>query len=100
MAACVKDASRHGVPSHRVPHWIHRKYKGALTVCRYRHDGTPGCSVPCVLCRRELIRFRIPVACHTPDGALFRGHLDDVDAPVSKPTMGQRVNARVNSRST
>ena len=98
VAACVADAVRHGVPSHRQVHWIRRKYGGALSVYRERHDGSPGCSVPCVLCRRELLRFRVPVLCFASDGTWFRGHLDHPDAPESKPTAGQKANARANSR--
>jgi len=68
-----------------------------MVVYRERSDGSPGCSVPCVMCRRELLRFRIPVVCRTPEETWFTGQLDELGAPVSKPTVCQKANARVNA---
>ena len=92
---CLEEARRHDVPSHNLVHWLHRKNKGVLTIMRWRTDGSWGCSVPCILCRRELIRYGFPVRCFTSDGHWFDGYMDDPDAPSSKPTKGQ---ARMISR--
>jgi len=83
-------ARRHGVASHATAAWLHRKTGGTVTVVRPRSDGSLGCSVPCVRCREVIVRYRLRVRCITEDGALFEGYLDDIDAPESKLTTGQK----------
>jgi len=61
-----------------------------LTVVRPRANGSLGCSVPCVMCRRELLRFELRVKCVTEDGEWFEGRLDEPGAPRSKLTSGQK----------
>ena len=63
---------------------------GRIAVIRWKMDGSFGCSVPCVACRRELIRYGIRVCCFTADGTWFEGKMDDPGAPPSKISSGQR----------
>jgi hypothetical protein len=51
-----------------------------------------GRSVPCVLCRRELVKFDFDVHMVKEDGSMFVGKLTDDDAPASKPTSVQLHN--------
>lgn len=89
----VADARRHGVPGHKTAAWIRRKNGNKITVVRWKMDGTLGCSVPCVFCRRELARFDMRVRCVTADGMYwFDGHVTAADAPVSKLTSFQKRN--------
>lgn len=72
-----------------------------MVVWRSRKDGTLGCSIPCVMCRKKLIEFGIQVHVVVQDGksgmdgksgrdaSWFHGRLTDADAPASKPTSGQ-----------
>lgn len=86
----MNEARAHGVPNHKLIPWIHRKTGGLITVTRQRADGSYGCSVPCLLCRAMCIRLKMRVRCFTETGEWFEGCLDDVNAPNSKPTSGQR----------
>lgn len=110
----VGAARRHGVPSHKVVPWVRRKLGSAVVVLRFRGDGSLGCSVPCVLCQRELTRFDLQVHCFLgspepgtavlgsrqdggPGGApasagtgWFSGRLSDIGAPTPVLTAGQR----------
>lgn len=86
----IHNAQQHGVPNHMIGWWIHRKTGGLMTIFRFKADGTIGCSVPCVFCRKIIITFRLKVQCVTSDGYWFRGYLDEIDAPQSKMTSGQK----------
>lgn len=106
----VLAARRHGVPSHKVVPWVRRKLGPAVVVLRFRGDGSLGCSVPCVLCQRELNRFDLQVHCYVGagpgggsdksavdgaaaarhEGGWFSGRLSDVGAPTPVLTAGQR----------
>ncbi len=112
----VLAARRHGVPSHKVVPWVRRKLGPAVVVLRFRGDGSLGCSVPCVLCQRELKRFDLQVHCFvgagpgggagggsalrrshadggaaaSPEGGWFSGRLSDAGAPTPVLTAGQR----------
>ncbi|KAL4457697.1 hypothetical protein ABPG75_012562 [Micractinium tetrahymenae] len=113
----VLAARRHGVPSHKVVPWVRRKLGPAVVVLRFRGDGSLGCSVPCVLCQRELNRFDLQVhcflgagpgcgsggsgasrsaaaasstACAGGEGGWFSGRLSDAGAPTPVLTAGQR----------
>ena len=95
IAYCVQIAHRHGVPSHRIGEWIHRKGMGHIAVVRWKMDGTYGCSVPCAACRRELIRYGIRVRCFMANGTWYDGRMDDPNAPPSKLfSGGVRSNIR------
>ena len=115
----MASARRHGVPQHKVVPWVRRKLGPSVVVVRFRGDGSLGCSVPCVLCQRELTRFDLKVHCFlggstsTPGGGdgsggcqaggseaggdgdgggprWFCGRMSDVGAPTPVLTAGQR----------
>jgi hypothetical protein len=111
----VAAARRHGVPQHKVVPWVRRKLGPSVVVVRFRGDGSLGCSVPCVLCQRELTRFDLKVHCFLGgtstaaggsdgegggaeagggDGGggprWFCGRMSDVGAPTPVLTAGQR----------
>lgn len=94
LQKCIQDAQRHGVPSHKIAYWIHRKNTNIITIARWRGDGSFGCSVPCISCRKELCRYGFRVKCFTADGHWFDGYLNDNDAPSSKMTSGQKQEKR------
>ena len=98
-------ARRHGVPAHKVVPWVRRKLGPTVVVLRFRNDGSLGCSVPCVLCQRELTRFDLQVHCFLGAGASghggtadagngtgqwFSGRLSEPGAPTPVLTAGQR----------
>ena len=89
LAEQDRIASRHGVPPHARIAWVRRKFGGDVTVWRVLSDGRLGCSVPCVLCRRALVRRDLRVHAVLPDGAWFHGRLTDAGAPPSRATSGQ-----------
>lgn len=83
-------ATRHGVPMHKRVAWMRRKFGGHMTVWRPLSDGTLGCSIPCVICRKVLLRMHVTVHAVMSDGATwFHGQLSDQGTPRSKPTSGQ-----------
>lgn len=96
LATWVQHARRHGVPSHKVVPWVRRKLGPTVVVLRFRGDGSLGCSVPCVLCQRELTRFDLSVCCFLGQDAAgggpcwYRGRLTDEGAPTPVLTAGQR----------
>lgn len=94
LQSAVRDANKHGIIGDGVVPWIRRKYGNTVTVCRYKADGSFGCSVPCSQCRRVLQNFRLRVRCVQSDGTWFHGYLDDTAAPPSKMTSGQREENR------
>lgn len=89
LSKTLQQAEKNGVPYAKRAAWLHRKNKGTITVTRCRADGSLGCSVPCPLCRRELMRYHIRVKCVKNDGEWFDGYFDEPDAPASKKTSGQ-----------
>jgi hypothetical protein len=68
--------------------------RGQIHVVRVGSDGAPICSVPCVFCRREILRFGLRVYCIQQDGTLYCGSLRDAAAPQSKPTSGQKFRMK------
>lgn len=90
LSAWVEEARKAGQRPHQVVAWVRRKAGGAVCVWRLRRDGSLGCSVPCVCCSRELLKFGLKVYCVSSDGAWFDGWLDEPGAPRSQPTSGQR----------
>ena len=77
------QASREGIRNHNFATWVHRKY-GDMVVWRNLADGTPGLSLPCVLCRKALERLSIHWTAHL--GPQWHTHND---APKSMPTHKQ-----------
>jgi len=77
------QASREGVRHDKFATWVHRKH-GNMIVWRNLADGSPGLSLPCVLCRKALERLSIQ----------WRAHLGtewhtNANAPKSRPTHKQ-----------
>jgi hypothetical protein len=85
------EAKRRGVQPHKVPAYVRRRLGGGIAILRFRADGSPGCSAPCTLCARELLKFDLKVACLMEDGQVFIGRLTDPGAPPAKVTGGQRA---------
>lgn len=91
LQSYTQAARRHGVPPHAVVSWVRRKLGPDLLVLRRRSDGSLGCAAPCVLCRRELLRFDLRVHCSLGGGAgFFSGRLSEPGAPPPALTGGQR----------
>ena len=88
------QAKKKGVPSHHTVCWIRRKMGPNIVTWRLTSDGTHGCSVPCVYCRQEIIKFRLRVTCCVGNNKWFCGYLTDHDAPESKLTSGQVASLR------
>lgn len=88
---CVVEARRHGVRPHKVASYVRRRLGGGLCVVRYRSDGSPGCSAPCTLCAREILKYDLKVCCLLESGEIFCGRLTDPGAPPAKVTGGQRA---------
>ena len=70
--------------------WIRRKLGGHIIVIRFRSDGSLGCTVPCVFCQKELMKYDISIHCVTTSGTWYRGRLNDANAPEACFTTGQR----------
>ncbi|PSC73205.1 pleckstrin homology domain-containing family A member 8-like [Micractinium conductrix] len=90
IASCVVEARRRGVAPHKVVTYVRRRLGGGLCIFRFRSDGSPGCSAPCTLCAREILKFDLKVCCLLSNGEVFCGKLTDPGAPSSKITGGQR----------
>eukprot|EP00884_Botryococcus_braunii_P023029 jgi/Botrbrau1/940/Bobra.0167s0051.1 len=90
------EAKRHGVRAHSLVTWVRRKLGSDITVWRCRSDGSLGCATPCLLCRRELLRFDLRVHCPLDNGTWFRGRMDENNAPLPALTSGQRRQLNVN----
>jgi hypothetical protein len=81
-----REASRLGVQRCSFARWIHRKY-GDIVVSRTLHDGSPGISFPCVICRKTLERNFIQWRAHF--GPVWVKSTDP-DLPKSRPTQRQK----------
>ena len=79
LADLHREACKHGVARHRTAAWM----------VRPRSDGLLGCSVPCVVCRAQLVRHGLRGLCRTGAHQWFHGRLTDSGAPRSGPTGGQ-----------
>ena len=69
--------------------WVRRKAGPDISTWRYA-EGKLAVAVPCVLCRREIMRFGFRLQCPLGPDEVFYGRLDEADAPISKLTTGQR----------
>ena len=74
------QATREGVRRQNFATWLHRKY-GDMVVWRNLSDGSPGLSLPRVLCRKALERLSIQWRAHL--GTEWHTH---ANAPKSRPT--------------
>jgi len=86
LARLQQQAKREGVRPACFVHWTYRKF-GPLVIERVRKDGQPGCSMPCVVCRKALDKIRMPWMAHV-DYKWYSS--TDPDVPKSKPTNKQR----------
>jgi hypothetical protein len=77
------QATREGVRRDKFASWVHRKY-GNMIVWRNLADGTPGLSLPCVICRKAIEKLSIQWKAHL--GSQWYTH---IDAPKSMPTHKQ-----------
>lgn len=56
-----REFERKGVPAERIRSRAH-KHVRRMAVERVRADGTPGESTPCVMCRKELVKWDVRVS--------------------------------------
>jgi hypothetical protein len=84
-------AHKKGFSGQRAVAWIRRKLGPDITTWRIGASGDFVSSFPCVLCRRELVRFGFRLSCPIGNGHFFSGRLDDATAPASKLTTQQRL---------
>lgn len=93
----TEKARKKGVPQHSVIPWVRRKFPGRpeIVVWRLTSSGDLACSLPCLLCRKQLIKFGFRVTCHTGTvqgvDVWYSGTLTEVSAPVSTLTTRQRL---------
>ena len=85
----MRLAKQHGVPRHAMVYWIRRKTGGSLVVQRFLSDNTAGCSLPCVLCRKEIERYDLAVCCMVRSGETVVSFYGK-DLPPSELTCSQR----------
>jgi len=81
----MRLASKEGIRKDKIPSWIHRKY-GEIVIWRVLADGTPGMSLPCVLCRKKLDKMSIQWRAHL--GPVWHSSRDEF-VPKSKSTCKQ-----------
>lgn len=84
-------AKKKGLSGSRAVTWVRRKLGPDISTWRVNASGTICCAVPCVFCRRELLRFGFRLSCPLGQGEFFCGRLDDEAAPASKLTSQQRL---------
>ncbi len=78
-------ARRRGVPVHGFATWVCRTM-GRVLVSRRRADGSVGCSLPCVECRKALKRARLPWEACPTDNCEDTCRDSDETCPPSRPT--------------
>jgi hypothetical protein len=87
LSKFLYQAKREGVHKAKVALWLYRKY-GEIVVWRVLSDGSPGISLPCVLCRKALDKRCIRWRAHI--GEVWHASSDE-NVPKSKSTVKQRV---------
>lgn len=87
-----RSADKKGIAWSRRRAWIRCRLTN-LTIWRIKADGSPGCSVPCIFCWKELHEFD-PAGLSfyvSEEAGWYRGRLQDVGAKiVPQITTGQR----------
>lgn len=81
----LRDLSKKGFGLHEFPSWLHRKF-GIMYIERLTHDGLYGRSIPCIMCRKVIDKYKIQWAAY--DGKEWVYSSGKV--PDSKPTNKQR----------
>lgn len=79
------EASKKGLRGGGMSKYIRRK-TGEIIITRVRIDGSPGCSLPCVLCRRSLEKHHLRWCGFT--GTVWVRSID-AEVPRSLPTSKQ-----------
>jgi hypothetical protein len=90
ISAWVRRAHKSGAFGHQVVPWVRRKLGPDISTWRVGADGVLASSFPCVLCRKEILRFGLRLSCPLGGAAMWYGTLDEAGAPVSKLTSQQR----------
>lgn len=81
----MRLCSKKGFGLNDFPSWLHRKH-GTMVISRIRQDGTHGISIPCVMCRKSIEKFKI-------SWTAFDGNVwvhSNIKVPDSHPTNKQR----------
>jgi hypothetical protein len=88
MLAFLRELSkRRGNSPAQLTHWIYRKF-GEMIIRRERLDGKMGISLPCIVCRKQLDKLRIPWRAHINEKWISSR---DIDIPESKFTHRQKI---------
>lgn len=83
----LRLCTKKGFDMNEFPRWLYRKH-GTMIISRIRHDGTHGISIPCVLCRKRIEKFRIRWSAF--DGTKWVHSNNPDNLPKSRPTNKQR----------
>lgn len=81
-----REARRKGVKPHKMASWIHRVH-GNFVISRERKDGITGISLPCVICKKAMERYRIQWVAYS--GNVWVNNIQTDNIPKSKPTNKQ-----------
>ena len=84
----LRTCCKKGFDMSEFPHWLHRKY-GTMVIYRLRNDGVMGISLPCVLCRKSIEKYKIQWTAF--DGVEWIHSLQSDNVPKSRPTNKQRI---------
>jgi hypothetical protein len=84
----LRTCCKKGFDMSEFPHWLHRKY-GTMVIYRLRNDGLMGISLPCVLCRKSIEKYKIQWTAF--DGFEWIHSLQSDNIPKSRPTNKQRI---------
>lgn len=84
----LRTCCKKGFDMSDFPTWLHRKY-GPMVIYRLRNDGVMGISLPCVLCRKTIEKYKIQWIAY--DGTNWINSLQSENVPKSRPTNKQRI---------
>ena len=87
-------ANKKGIRKYNFSKWVHRVY-GTMNIWRVRKDGSVGCSLPCVLCRKSIERHHLQWTAY--DGQEWVHSTKTEILPKSKPTNKQRRQMKFTS---
>ena len=81
----IHTARKKGVPNHGIIRWIHR-HEGELVIERFTADGKVASSLPCVMCKNVLDKYKLKWTAYI-DNRWVKS--SDTDLPDSVPTSRQ-----------
>ena len=84
----LRTCSKKGFDIAGFPRWLSRKY-GIMVIYRLRHDGVMGISLPCVLCRKTIEKYKIRWVAF--DGTDWIDSFKSENVPKAQPTNKQRT---------